>query len=173
LLLSRPAESRDQALIQAVLQAWLLLNQPIAQLNRILKPEECMFPFVPVLEVPTSYPDATWVLQQYDFARAKSLLQTTVHSEKPGVFIVSSLKPLSRSRPPHLFQNLSAATPALSVKWVDAFLNLAAQERSWNAASETALVDQLRTTVLSISREASTQSSTLQPSQLQRWISMN
>jgi hypothetical protein len=138
---------------RSALGSWLPLNGAVAELRRVLKPNEAIALGVPVLEKPSGKPDADWVLQHYDFARAKALLDTVAPSAKPGMYIVSSLQPISKSRAPYLVQDLSAATPALAASWVEAFINQAAQERTWNAAEEASLVDQLRATVLSLAKD--------------------
>jgi hypothetical protein len=72
------------------------------------------------------------------------------------------------SKPPYLIQDLSAATPALAAAWVEAFINQAAQEHTWNAANEASLVDQLRATVLSMAGEIPS----IRPALLMKWIAL-
>jgi hypothetical protein len=153
LLISIPLERANGEALRGVIRAWLALNAPVAELRRVLKPGEPIALGLPVLEKPTSKPDADWVLQHYDLPRARTLLEKIFPSGKPGIYIVSSLQPVSQSKPPYLIQDLSAATPALAASWVEAFINEAAQQRTWTPADEASLVDQLRATVLSIARE--------------------
>ncbi len=103
-----------------------------------------------------SQADADWLLQHYDFARARTLLDRILPGSKRGIYIVSSLQPVSESKPPYLVQDLSAchSTRWPLPAWVEAFVNEAAQERVWNPAEEAALVDQLRATVLSLTKDS-------------------
>jgi hypothetical protein len=124
----------------------------MAELRRIFKPDETVSLQAPVVEQPTTAPDPDWLLGHYDFARARALLEKVALANKPGIYIVSSLKPLPASSPPYLVQNLSQATPEVAASWVEAFINEAAQEHSWNPRSQAALVDELRMTLLAISK---------------------
>jgi hypothetical protein len=72
---------------------------------------------------------------------------------RSGVLIVSSLQPIAKSRPPYLMQDLSSTTPAIASQWVEAFINVAAQEHSWTPASQASLLDQLRSTVSALARQ--------------------
>jgi hypothetical protein len=147
LLISSPA---NQPLTASALSSWLALNAPIADLRTILKPTESIVLSLPVLEKPSVAPSAEWTLKHYDFPHARTLLEKAFPGSKPGIYIVSSLQPLSKSRPPYLIQDLSAATPSLVSQWVEAFINEAAQERSWTSPSVASLVDQLRSTLLAL-----------------------
>jgi hypothetical protein len=150
LLISAAANPELQ---RSALRAWLPLNGPIEELRRILKPSESVAMGLPVLERPPAKPDVDWVQQHYDFGRARAWLDKAAPSAKPGIYIVSSLQPISKSRPPYLIQDLSGSSPAIVASWVEAFINEAAQERTWNPAEEASLVDQLRVTVLSIDKD--------------------
>jgi hypothetical protein len=147
LLISATAKAELQ---RSAIGAWLPLNGPVAELRRILKPNEAIVLGLPVLEKPSGKAEADWVLQHYDFARARALLDSAAPNAKPGIYIISSLQPISKSRAPYLVQDLSAASPAMAASWIEAFINQAAQERMWNPAEEASLVDQLRATVLSL-----------------------
>ena len=147
LLISSPA---NQPLIGSALRAWLALNPPIATLRDVLKPGEPISLALPILEKPATTPNPAWILQHYDFPRARTLLAKALPNGKPGIYILSSLQPLSKSRPPYLIEDLSAATPALAAQWVEAFINEAAQEHSWNTSSLASLADQLRATLLAL-----------------------
>ena len=150
LLLSAGASAEMQ---KSALGAWLPLNGPVAELRGVLKRGEAVVLGLPVLEKPSGKVEADWVLQHYDFARARALLDQAAPNAKPGLYIVSSLQPMSKSRAPYLVQDLSSASPALVGSWVEAFINQAAQEHTWNPAEEASLVDQLRATVLSLAKD--------------------
>lgn len=162
LLISNPA---TQQLNASVVRAWMALNAPVARLRGILKPNEPIAMALPVLEKTAGEPDPEWTLQHYDFQRAHALLDKVFPGNRPGVYVVSSLQPIANSRPPYLIQNLSSTTPPLAAQWVEAFLNEAAQEHSWNAASVAELADQMRATVLVLNRN-------LKLPQLMKWIAL-
>ncbi len=162
LLISSPA---NRPLIASALGAWLALNPSVASLRGFLKPGERISLTLPVLEKPTTTLDPDWILQHYDFARARTFLAKAVPNSKPGIYILSSLLPLSKSKPPYLIEDLSAATPALAAQWVEAFINEAAQEHSWNTSSIASLADQMRATLLALDPN-------LRPPLLLKWIAL-
>jgi len=168
LLISAPPDHAKHEVFRSALNAWLPLNSPVATLRGVLKPNEPIALALPVLEKPVTPPDADWLLQHFDYARARTLLDKVFPGGKPGLYIVSSLLPLPKSKPPYLVQDLSAATPALAASWVEAFINEAAQEHTWNSAEEASLVDQIRATVLAIAGEASNIKLPL----LMKWIAL-
>lgn len=147
------ARGANQEVWRSALRAWLPLNGPVAELRRSLKPGEPIVMGLPVLEKPSVKPDLEWAAQHYDFERALALLEKAQPGAKPGVYIVSSLQPIAKSRPPFLIQDLSGVSAAVAGSWVEAFINEAAQEHTWNPAEEGSLVDQLRGTVLSLGKE--------------------
>jgi len=76
---------------------------------------------------------ARWVLDHYNYARARVLLRAvpTGGTHLNGPYIVSSLKPLSMTpalSPPYLYQDLSSVPPRLVLLWVKEFLDQASQE---------------------------------------------
>jgi hypothetical protein len=79
---------------------------------------------------------AEWLLDNYDYARARSLLRWLPGPNRDGPYLLSTLQPLGSGAPPtpgqHLFQNLSNVPPRLAASWVKEFLNQAAQERFWD-----------------------------------------
>ena len=99
-----------------------------------------------------SKPSAEWVLDHYDYARARALLDLVPRTSREGPYIVSVLKPLGSgdSISQYLFQDFSAVPAGnsdLISWWVREFLNQAAQERFWEPRTAESLVLRLRTTL--------------------------
>ncbi len=95
--------------------------------------------------------DAAWVLEHYDYVRARVLLDLLPGSRKSGIYLVSSLRPLSDGpNPPYLFQDLSTIPPQppdLTSWWINEFLNQAAQEKFWEPRTGELFVLKMRTTI--------------------------
>ena len=78
-----------------------------------------------------------WVLDQYDFSRAKDILNQLPRVQGRGPFIVSTKLPVSvsplRARD-HMLQDLSsipATNPNVAFFWVRDFLSLASDSQEW------------------------------------------
>jgi hypothetical protein len=81
------------------------------------------------------YSDAAvaWLLDHYDYARARQILLRFQGNYRSGPYIVSSLKPLSGelSGDRFLWQDMSHADPSLSHLWMRHFLTQSAKSRFW------------------------------------------
>jgi hypothetical protein len=106
--------------------------------------------YLPIKVISESGVSAEWVLEHYDYARSRSLLRAVPGHRRDGPYIVSVLKPLSRTTTlsgQYLDQDLSAVPPHLVTAWVREFLNQAAQERFWEARTVQRFALRLRTTI--------------------------
>ena len=93
---------------------------------------------------------AEWILKQYDYERARTLLRGLPGSQRDGPYIVSFLKPPTWSGSParpYLYQDQSSVPPHLVSLWAKEFLNQAAQEQFWQERTAVQLVLKLRTTI--------------------------
>jgi len=129
ILLGARPDDGNRALYQAVLEAYLRLDDtdlrmyfPIRQLNAT---------FVPVDTAPTAAPDTTWVLDHYDYARARSLLVRLNIREGDGPFIISALRPIAASDGPGLYlrQDLSLVPVSIVPEWMRLFRSQTTQQR--------------------------------------------
>ena len=146
---SHPTESTLQR-YGRVVQAYLEMIDDVAKFEK----ESGGKPNVTYVPLETAAPeavDASWVLQHYDYARTRVLLDSLPGDRKSGIYLVSSLKPLSSGpSPPYLLQDLStvpAERADLISWWMNEFLNQAAQERFWEPKTAELFVLKLRTTI--------------------------
>lgn len=125
------------------LESYLLVLQPIAELERHRRRSELNITLIPVkrnVEVPDDLSSpkqasqaAEQVLAVYDYARASALLANLgKQAVSSGPFLVSVRPTLSNPGTLFLFFDLSRVTPKLVWDWVREFCSLAAQERSWS-----------------------------------------
>jgi len=95
--------------------------------------------------------NAAWILEHYDYARGRILLDSLPGDRRVGIYLVSCLRPLSASpNPPYLVQDLSTVPTApddLISWWVDEFLSQAAQEHFWETNTTRLLALRMRTTI--------------------------
>ena len=151
LLGSRPTASSRERYLKA-LQAYLNSIEKVTKLQAYFPHGRLNIAYLPI-EVPAkSEPSADWLIDKYDFARARLLLDALPGNLRDGPYIISVLKPLgSGSKGDHyLFQDLSgvpAKNGDIVSWWVREFLNQAAQEHYWEPRTAGLLVLKLRTTI--------------------------
>jgi len=125
------------------LESYLLVLQPIEELERHRRRSELNITLIPVkrnIELPDDLSSRTQaakaaeqVLSVYDYARASALLANLGKQVvQSGPFLVSVRPTVSNPGTLFLFFDMSRVTPKLVWDWVRAFCSLAAQERSWS-----------------------------------------
>jgi hypothetical protein len=125
------------------LESYLLVLQPIEELERYKRRSELNITLIPVkrnIELPDDLSSpkqasqaAEQVLAAYDYARASVLLANLgKQAVSSGPFLVSVRPMVSNPGTLFLFFDMSRVTPKLVWDWVRAFCSLAAQERSWS-----------------------------------------
>jgi hypothetical protein len=125
------------------LESYLLVLQPIEELERYKRRSELNITLIPVkrnVELPDDLSSpkqasqaAEQVLAAYDYARASALLANLgKQAMSSGPFLVSIRPTMSNPGVLFLFFDMSRVTPKLVWDWVRAFCSLAAQERSWS-----------------------------------------
>jgi hypothetical protein len=152
LLGAAPVEStRERYLV--VLDAWLRLAPALDNLMQSIRPAEINATFLLVDGVPPADVSATWILQHYDYARARSILRLGPAGLRDGPYFISSTTPLlgaTSIQGQWLLQNLSAVPTSpkeLPFWWVREFLNQAAQQRFWDTKNADEFALRLRTSL--------------------------
>jgi hypothetical protein len=135
---SRPAtaDARERCLM--VLEAYVSVNESIARLEAAgIAPNKLNITYVPVIKLlpQNKMPSPEWLLENYDYARARKILSSISGEYKSeGPYIISHLKPLSNIRQSpemYLYQDLSMVMPKVIKGYAREFFNQAAQERHW------------------------------------------
>jgi hypothetical protein len=148
---SQPADEARERCRQAIEAYWGLIPE-IASLEQYVKRKELNIAYLPVRTLPGQPLSSAGVLENYDYARARSLLRYVPGANREGPYILSVLKPVADSAGadvlrPHIFQDLSRVPPPLVANWVREFLNQAAQERFWEERTAESFALRLRATV--------------------------
>jgi hypothetical protein len=154
LLLGAPPTISNRERYVKTIDAFLGGVVEISALEDYIQRSKLNITYLPVVDAPRSKPSADWVLEHYDYARARALLSLLPGSLREGPYFVSVLTPLDSGAAPkqYLFQDLSAvpANADLISWWVREFLNQAAQERFWEPRTGDRLVIKLRTTIAAL-----------------------
>jgi hypothetical protein len=153
LLLGAPPEPAARDRYVKALEAFREMIPEIAGLEQYVDRRALNVAYVPVRAAPPAALSADWILTNYDYARARSLLRHLPGPARDGPYIVSTLRPAGAlgasafASGQYLFQDLTAVPPPLVASWVKEFLNQAAQERYWDERAGTRLALRLRLTV--------------------------
>lgn len=155
LLLGAPPTASNRERYVRTIETFLSTIVEIIALEDYIKRSQLNVTYLPVVDVPTPKPSADWILEHYDYARARSLLNLLPGNSREGPYFISVLKPLewdAGAPSQYLFQDMSAvpANTDLISWWVREFLNQAAQERFWEARTAGSLVLKLRTTIAAL-----------------------
>lgn len=146
---SPPVDGKRERYLKT-LEAWRTLVPALAELERYLKPAELNITLLPVQTAADAKVSTDWLLEHYDYARARLLLRAVGQGGRDGPYIVSSLEPLGETAPlagQHLFQDLSSVPPALVAAWTSEFLRQSAQQRFWEPRTGARLALRMRTTL--------------------------
>jgi hypothetical protein len=151
LLGAPPSESSRERCLKAI-EAYLSLVPDVMSLEEYVPRRELNIFYLPVRVEPAKPLAGQWVLDNYDYARARSLLRALPGPNRDGPYILAAFRPLGGAAAgpvsgPYLFQDLSSVPPHLAASWVREFLNQAAQERFWEERTAVQLTQRMRVTV--------------------------
>ena len=152
LLLGSPPSDAMRDRYLKILQAYLGIINDINDFGEyVTSREKLNITFLPIGAQAEDNATAAWLVEHYDYARARVYLDLLPGSRRDGIYLVSCSKPLSEgANPPYLLQDLSTipVTPEdLASPWVREFLNQAAQDRFWEPRTMDNLILKLRTTI--------------------------
>jgi hypothetical protein len=130
LLGSRPTPSTRPRYLMAI-AAFLQRVPTVGTLIEAgFEPEGLNVTYIPVLEPPPAGFDEQWVLDNYDFERARFLLASFAGRHHRGPYIFSVESPLDGPGSPagrHLKQDLSSCSTRLLDAWITVYLDQASR----------------------------------------------
>jgi len=162
LLGAPPTAATREGYLQAM-NAYLEYLPPIAQLEEYRTRDRLNITYLPVKQPPpadvaafgpklgndgATTIAATWILEHYDYARARLMLAALKPGHGDGPYLVSCLQPLSGSEElagGYLRQNLSGAPPEFMRAWIVEFLKQAGSPDEWDRTSLSKFALTLRT----------------------------
>jgi len=146
---SPPSDATHARYLRAI-EAYLEKIPLVKSLEKSIPRHELNVTYLPLDSTPPSKVLAEWVLEHYNYARARVLLRAIGGSHRDGPYILSFPKPLSSTETVsgnYLHQDLSSVPPDLVQMWVTEFLNQAAEERFGEENKGEQIVLKLRTSV--------------------------
>ncbi len=147
---SPPNDSASRERYCVAIKTYLKLIPDITILEEYYKHSELNITYLPVGSAPGGTISVDWVLEHYDYGRARVLLNTISNDLRNGPYFISTLEPLSGKSEllsKYLYQDLSAVPLHLTSMWVKEFLNQSAQERFWEERTARRFVLEIRTTI--------------------------
>jgi hypothetical protein len=153
LLLGSPPTDASRVRYLMAIEAYLNLILPLDDLQETVDHKKLNITYLPLKNRVPARPTSQWLLDNYDFGRARVLLDLIGGGYREGPYIVSSLRPLSGAdalTTKYLFQDLSTVPTDpkdLVSWWIREFQNQAAQERFWTPQSVEILALRIRTTI--------------------------
>lgn len=151
LLLGSPPTGANRERYLKTIEAFVGLIPDIVNMEKYLSRGELNVTYLPVRVPPPSGSAAPdWLLEHYDYARARFLLSRIRSDRRDGPYIVSVLAPLAGTTvgpSSHLFQDLSQTPADLVSLWAKEFFNQAAQNRFWEPKTANGMVLKMRTTI--------------------------
>jgi hypothetical protein len=149
-LLGAPPDENSRERILKAIEAYLRLTPSLAELEPLLERRELNANQVPVDSPIPDKVTPQWLLDRYDYARARAILAKVDSSLRKGPYLISTLKTASEQQQitgAVLFQDLSLVPPHLVASWYEMFLNQAAQERFWEERRLQQIALRMRTVI--------------------------
>jgi hypothetical protein len=145
-----PDSGADGRGVEKFIQAYLDKILKLKELESFFEPSQLNITYLPVdKEAPDRF-TTDWVLDHFDYERARFLLASVPGIHGDGPFIISSCHPLegpNRVTEPYIFQDLSSVPPDAVAFWVQQFKSQTAQERSWDKETLSGVALRLRTAI--------------------------
>jgi hypothetical protein len=154
-----PKDRQERARYLKALEAYLLLVQPMTQLERHRPKSQLNVILSPVtrsiqlsddpIDEKQAAETAVRVLEAYDYARAQALLDDLGLTSRNGPYLVSRVSVSSRPAAPdtRLLFDMSHVVPEHAWDWTRTFCWLAAQERSWSEVALQKLLLNIRNAI--------------------------
>jgi Carboxypeptidase regulatory-like domain len=151
LLAGKPVSDDARKLDRAVIGAYLQALPDISAFEGHFPKAQLNITYMLVSRRPPAHgPNTDWVLDHYEFPRARVLLNMVPGATQNGPYIISSSTPLSHSPalPEHyLFQDMSDVPPALAGMWEERFEAQASKPDFWKPDTRAQWVLELRTLI--------------------------
>jgi hypothetical protein len=153
LLGSAPASDAMRRQYLSVVEEYLKLLTEVGSLEGSGLPKnELNVTYLLLTERPTvRQPTPDWVLDHYNFARAKAILAISGRNDMlTGPYLISALVPMSHlTRPPShlLLQDMSHCTSDVAASWIEEFERRAGQAEFWKDDTRNQAILGLRTFV--------------------------
>jgi len=147
-LLSAAPDDDARARCLQLMQAVLNQAPAIEEFGHYYDAKQLNVTYIPVSTSAQPHTSAEWLLDNYDYAHARFLLNSVPGSLSRGPYLISTLQPLGKGGAgPYLVQDLSHVPAPLVSLWTNEFLNQAAQQHFWEQSSGKMLVLRLRTAI--------------------------
>jgi hypothetical protein len=149
-LLGATPDDNSRERVTRAIDAFLKMTPSLASLDALFDRGELNANHMPVDSLAPEKATAEWILEHYDYARARAVLSRIDGSMRRGPYLLSVLKPAGTRGDilgPMLLQDLSTVPPHLVGDWYRMFLNQVSQEHFWETGRLQAVGMRMRSIV--------------------------
>ena len=156
-LFSKRPEGHQKDRYIAVIESYLNSIEAIEKHEENYKKNELNICYIPVETKPdilfeklSIKEKSAWILENYDYARARYFLNKIDHNLLKGPYIISYKNPLSKDselETKYLFQNMSNVEPELITLWIDEFLKQSSKAKYRDEEHLNNFTNDLRNTI--------------------------
>jgi hypothetical protein len=150
MLLGAPPDQEAKQRFLNFITAYLNLISDIKGLESSQSKTALNITYLPVTSDPPDNVGPGWVLDHYDFGRARMILRSVPSARGRGPFIISALQPLDGSSglpTPNLIEDLTGKPAGVVEFWVNQFLVQTTQQQFWQASTLRSVALNLRTAI--------------------------
>lgn len=135
-----PKDTEERARYLKTIEAYLRVLQDDVRLRRHVLRIKLNATYLPIEKLPapgkSDAERAVNILAVYDYANAQRLLRKVEQAHQQGPYLLSVRKPMSEAvESTYLWVDLTGVVPELASQWMQDFVHLAAQQRSWSEVS--------------------------------------
>jgi len=149
LLGAEPDDTTRERYLKTV-ESHLRLSPALERLEPLIESKDTNAIYMFVSSASEGEVTPEWVLKNYDYPRARSILRKLPGLHLHGPYLISSASPIDpKTGPvrPYLSQDLSFAPPSLAGAWYEEFLNQTAQDHYWETNKGQQFVLKLRSSI--------------------------
>jgi hypothetical protein len=150
MLLGAPPDQEAKQRFLNFIIAYLNLIADIKGLESSQSKTALNITYLPVTSDPPDNVSPSWVLDHYDYGRARMILRSVPSARGRGPFIISALQPLDGSSglpTPNLVEDLTDKPVGVVEFWVNQFLVQTTQQQFWQANTLRSVALNLRTAI--------------------------
>jgi hypothetical protein len=150
MLLGAPPDQQAKQRFLNFIIAYLNLIADIKGLESSQSKTALNITYLPVTSDPPDNVSPGWVLDHYDYGRARMILRSVPSARGRGPFIISALQPLDGSSglpTPNLVEDLTDKPVGVVEFWVNQFLVQTTQQQFWQANTLRSVALNLRTAI--------------------------
>ena len=135
LIRTKPVNDIEKRRCLALIRTYLTLLEDLTAMHGYFTPEQLNVTYLLLTATPPKNITPTWIMENYDYPRARFILNSLIETYQQGPYIISADQPLTpRNQKASIVvtQDFSYVRIKLIDDWVRAYLNQMAQQHDWH-----------------------------------------